>query len=84
MEKTILVVVIDKRRATAPEVQKTLTTFGCLIKTRLGIHDGVVDKCSDHGLLILELIGNKKDRKELQKKLGLLPGVKTKSINISA
>ena len=84
MEKTILVVVIDKRRATAPEVQKILTTFGCIIKTRLGIHDGVVDKCSDHGLLILELVGNKKDRKELGKKLGLLPGVKTKSIHIPA
>jgi len=84
MEKTILVVVIDKRRATAPEVQKTLTTFGCIIKTRLGIHDGVVDKCSDHGLLILELVGRKSERRGLQKKLGLLPGVKTKSIDISA
>jgi hypothetical protein len=54
-----------------------------MIKTRLGIHDGVLDKCSDTGLIILELAGAKADKSNLNKKLKAISGVKTKLVEIS-
>jgi len=63
-----------------------LTAWGCIIKTRLGIHDGVLENCSDEGLLILELYGKDEDKKELARKVALIPGVTSKlvELNISA
>ncbi len=81
--KTVLLVLVSKRAKEAPIVQKILTGWGCLIKTRLGIHDGVLDNCSDSGLIILELVGEKAKQKELARKLNLLKGVNAKLVNLS-
>ncbi|RLD14228.1 MAG: hypothetical protein DRI28_04095 [Caldiserica bacterium] len=75
-------ILVDKRKKDAPTVQKILTAWGCIIKTRLGIHDGVLDECSDTGLIILELVGDEKKHKELKNKLNKLDGVRAKLINI--
>jgi hypothetical protein len=83
MSKTLLVILMRTRRSSAVRVQKVLTDFGCMIKTRLGIHDGVLDKCSDAGLIILELAGSKADKSSLNKKLKAISGVKTKLVEIS-
>jgi hypothetical protein len=83
MSKTLLVILMRMRRAQAVKVQKALTDSGCIIKTRLGIHDGVLDKCSDTGLVILELVGPKADKSRLDKNLRKIPGVKTKLVEIS-
>jgi hypothetical protein len=83
MSKTLLVILMRTRRSSAVRVQKVLTDFGCMIKTRLGIHDGVLDKCSDTGLIILELAGSKADKSSLNKKLKAISGVKTKLVEIS-
>jgi len=65
MSKTILAVLISKRKNAAINVQKILTGWGCIIKTRLGIHDGVLENCSEEGLVILELVGTNVQHKEL-------------------
>ena len=83
MERTLLVVLVDKRKKAAPTVQKVLTDWGCLIKTRLGIHDGTLDNCSNSGLIILELVGEKEKHQELSRKLCLLEGVKTNLIHLA-
>jgi len=83
MEKTILLCLIDGRKKSAVNVQKILTEWGCLIKTRLGIHDGVLDNCSESGLIILELVGEKEKKEDLAKKLSVLPGVTTKLVDLS-
>ncbi len=82
IKKTVMVVSVDKRRSQAPLAQKILTGYGCIIKTRLGIHDGVLDKCSDHGLLILELVGSEKEKRKMGQELKSLPGVTVKTVNI--
>jgi hypothetical protein len=82
MEKTILVILIGKRKDAAVNVQKLLTAWGCLIKTRLGIHDGILDNCSDQGLLILELYGSKEQKEELSRKMELIEGVKSKLVEL--
>jgi hypothetical protein len=82
MEKTILVVLIGKRKEAAVSVQQVLTAWGCLIKTRLGIHDGILDNCSDRGLLILELYGSKEQKDELARKISVIPGVSSRLVDL--
>jgi hypothetical protein len=81
--KTILIIVIGKRKESAVKVQQILTAWGCNIKTRLGIHDGVLDNCSDTGLLILELVGKQKDNKEIARKVALIPGVTSQLVELN-
>jgi hypothetical protein len=83
MGKTVMIVLINKRRESAPDAQRILTEFGCIIKTRIGIHDGVLDKCSNEGLIMLELVGERSQIKGLEDKLNALKGVKTKLVDIS-
>ena len=80
--KTILLILVGQRKQAAVQVQKVLTGWGCMIKTRLGIHDGVMENCSDQGLLILELAGDKNKMKELARKVSLIKGVSSKLINL--
>jgi len=80
--KTILLILIGKRKDAAVKVQQILTAWGCNIKTRLGIHDGVLENCSDTGLLILELVGKQKDNKEIARKVALIPGVTSQLVEL--
>ncbi|MBK7499842.1 MAG: hypothetical protein IPI19_12265 [Ignavibacteriales bacterium] len=80
--KTILLILVGQRKQAAVQVQKVLTGWGCMIKTRLGIHDGVMDNCSDQGLLILELAGERKKMDELARKVSLVKGVSSKLIDL--
>ncbi|MDD5348207.1 MAG: hypothetical protein PHT59_06310 [Candidatus Omnitrophica bacterium] len=83
MTKTLLIILMRTRRQSAVRVQKVLTDFGCMIKTRLGIHDGVLDRCSDVGLVLLEIVGPKQEKRKLDRKLKAIAGVKTKLVDIS-
>jgi hypothetical protein len=80
--KTILLILIGQRKQAAVQVQKVLTGWGCMIKTRLGIHDGVMENCSEQGLLILELAGERKKMDELARKVSLIKGVSSKLIDL--
>jgi len=53
---TIIGIRLDNRTQTAIDFQKTLTSYGCIIKTRLGLHDVSEDKCAPNGLILLEVI----------------------------
>ena len=75
MEKFIMLVLISNRKEAAEMVQKVLTGWGCLIKTRLGLHENVLDNCSESGLLILEVVGEQDNNKEIARKLNLIEGV---------
>ena len=63
-----------------------LTAYVCLIKTRLRTPDGVRDDCSNEGLLICELVGDKTKQQELvqklRKNLDKLSGVRVKLVDI--
>lgn len=82
MKKSVLLILIGSRKESAVNVQKVLTGWGCLIKTRLGIHDGVLDNCSDQGLLMLELVGAEDQKEELARKLSLIKGVSSKLVHL--
>jgi len=73
---------MESRSKSAVNVQHILTKYGCIIKTRLGIHDGVLEGCSDVGLLILELVGDKIQRQDLDQELKMVEEVNTKLIEL--
>lgn len=80
--KSIMVIIVSHRSKSAIEVQKLLTEWGCSIKTRLGVHDGVGDQCSDSGLIILELVGEKIKNDELLICLKTLEGVNAQLVEL--
>ncbi len=82
MSKTILLILIGNRKDAAVKVQQVLTGWGCIIKTRLGIHDGILENCSDAGLLMLELYGTPEQKEELTRKISVLPGVQSKLVEL--
>ena len=83
MQANVMAILISTRREVAVKVQEILTEFGCIIKTILGIHDGVQDKCSEVGLVMLELVGTDKEINELNDKLSKVNGVNAKLVKLS-
>ncbi|MDD5746173.1 MAG: hypothetical protein PHO30_02805 [Candidatus Omnitrophica bacterium] len=83
MHKTLVLILIGKRRESAVRVQNILTESGCYIKTRLGVHDGVLTECSDTGLIVLEVVGEKSVHEQLVKKLNGIAGVHAKMVELS-
>jgi hypothetical protein len=73
---------ISHRSKSAVDVQRLLTQWGCFIKTRLGIHDGVGNQCSDSGLIVLELVGDKDKKEELAFELKNLEGVSVQLVEL--
>ncbi|MFA7057254.1 MAG: hypothetical protein WC155_06825 [Candidatus Cloacimonadales bacterium] len=82
MQKDYMIILVDTRKEEAVTVQKILTEWGCVIKTRLGLHGGVLDDCSKNGTIFLELVGKQEQHLEMERKLNLLKGVAAKIIEL--
>lgn len=78
MKTIIMAINVGNRKEAAPEVQELLTKYGCIIKTRLGLH-AAGDNCSRKGLIILEL--SSEDIKEIEELEGSLKRIETVSSN---
>lgn len=79
----IMAVVISHRSKNAPDFQKVLTKYGCIVKMRLGLHEAG-DVCSENGLIILQLAGSKDEISGFQKELNDLEGITSKVMEICA
>lgn len=53
---TIIGIKISNRLESAVSVQEILTKYGCIIKTRIGLHEEINGQCSPKGLILLEII----------------------------
>jgi len=71
----ILGVYIPERSNRIDEVQFLLTKFGCSIKTRLGLHEINEQEYSKSGLILLELTGDVKEFRKLEKELKKIEGL---------
>lgn len=80
--KTILGVRLDNRTQTAVDFQKTLTEFGCIIKTRLGLHDVSDNSCAPNGLILLEVVDDEKSN-EFETELKKIDGIEIQSMNFA-
>lgn len=60
--RTIMGIQVGDREHDALRVQELLTKHGCLIKTRLGLHETALEgQCSSKGLILLEFISGKEE-----------------------
>lgn len=75
----VMSILTNSRVQNVPEMQKVLTESGCIIKTRLGIHDAGEDFCSNEGLIILHLVGSEEEIARLEQNLNQIPGIKAKN-----
>lgn len=69
----ILGLLIGKKHDVILSVQKLLTSYGCYIRTRLGVNETFFGEPA--GLIILELTGESSQRKLLENGLSSLNGV---------
>lgn len=82
MESTIMAITIDPRTSHAPQVQTVLTKHGCIIRTRLGLHEVRSASCSETGLIILHIHSELDEVKTLEKELLDVEGVKVKYMTL--
>ncbi len=80
--RTIVAVIVRQRSETSVNVQKILSAWGCMITTRLGLHEGVLDTCTQTGLIIVEMVGEEEKKEEFVRKLNLIKGVQAKKIDL--
>ena len=65
-------IVIENRREKATIVQDVLTGYGCIIKMRIGLHEGTENECSNEGFIILNLADNQDEINRLIMDLSIL------------
>lgn len=54
--KAILGISVDNRKEEATFLQEILTKYGCMIKTRIGLHDMGEYKCLNYGIVLIEVV----------------------------
>jgi hypothetical protein len=74
----ILGILIERNESVILSVQKILTSYGCNIRTRLGVNEVFFGEPA--GLIILELKGDKKQRILLEKTLKALKQVHVRTM----
>lgn len=80
---TVMAIKLSGRNEIATKVQGVLTEYGCIIHTRLGLHNQESNSCSRDGLILLNLIAENKDQiSNLEKELVSIDGVTVKIITI--
>ncbi len=83
MTRHVMLILIGSRQEAAEKVQKILTGWGCFIKTRLGLHDDVLENCSQSGLIFLEMTGDLERMQEIERKLNLVKSVDARLISLT-
>ncbi len=82
MTQNFLLILINKRKNDSVKVQQVLTEWGCLIKTRLGLHADTLENCSEVGNIFIELVGDADKHKELAALLDKMSGVTAKLVEM--
>lgn len=79
--RCIMGIQLGNRVNEAVKVQELLTKNGCIIKTRLGLHESSDAHCSTSGLILLEFLPDKDKEIEMMKKeLSALESVMVKQM----
>lgn len=74
---------LDNRTHNAAHLQEVLTSHGCNIKTRLGLHETSPDFCAEDGLIILQPCADKGTVEKMLDDFNALTGVTAKMIDLN-
>lgn len=72
---------LSNRTETSPEFQNVLSKYGCMIKTRIGLHSTCSAVCSNYGIVLLEIIDDS-EIVQMKKDLMSVEGVMLSSMNL--
>lgn len=79
--RNIMGIQIGHRESEAVKVQELLTKNGCIIKTRLGMHESSETSCSTSGLIIIEFLPDKDaEIAQLEKDLATLDSIEVRKM----
>ncbi len=82
MENIIMAVSITPRSVNSPEVQTVLAKYGCIISTRLGVHEISAEMCSEKGLVILHIHSDIDEAENLKTDLLKIDGISVKYMTL--
>lgn len=82
MEYQLVAVKVGKREDSASKVQEILTSFGCNIKVRLGLHDLPEGTCSPIGLIVLQVTAQEDELKVFLEEMNKLEDVVARYLRI--
>ncbi len=80
MKTEVISIVLDNRRSDASSVQDILTSNGCVIQIRLGVHE--IQGCSNQGLILVVAHGSEEETDALLKSLKACKSIKVSSMSI--
>lgn len=83
MKRRILGISVSNQHKVAEKVQKILTTYGCSIRTRLGLNE-TDDDTESGGLILLELIGDENEWTRLESELSTIEHTELKRMDFSS
>lgn len=78
----VVIVLIGRRTEEAVKVQKVLSDFGDIIRTRLGINREMTQESDASGFIFLELCGDEQRGQELCAALNAIADVKAECLKI--
>ena len=73
---TIFGIRLSDRIKNSTQLQDLLTEYGCIIKTRIGLHDTSCGVCSPYGIILLEVINDEERIEGMINELQKVQGVK--------
>lgn len=77
----IMGISVSNRAEVAEKVQSVLTSYGCSIRTRLGLNESEDSHFGSGGLIILELTGDEKEWEMLRNDLSKIEDIVVKSMD---
>jgi metal-responsive CopG/Arc/MetJ family transcriptional regulator len=81
MVYNVMAVVVSSRSKNSADIQKVFTKHGCIIKVRLGLHEAG-NVCSEDGLILLQLTGERDEIEAFRKELCAIEGVRAQSMEV--
>ena len=78
----IIGVRVNHRVANAVGLQELLTKYGCNIKLRVGLHETSEKYCSDDGVIMLQVCGEKETLESMVAALDALDGIRAKMLDL--
>ncbi len=82
-DTTILGVLLRKRTRTSESFQEILSRHGCIIKTRIGIHQTSNNVCSPDGVILLDVVGSESDIQALENDIKSLEGAEIQKMSFT-
>lgn len=79
----ILGIYVNDRVQEVEKIQSVLSKFGCVIRTRLGIHSQEETYANDGGHILLELDGDTEECNRLERELATIPELEVQAMEFS-